>query len=130
MSNDTTATTTTDLDTLTPGVWTIDAAHTTVGFVVRHLMVSKVRGRFGAVSGEVHVSPEPLESTVSATIETASISTGDETRDQHLRSSDFFDVEQFPTMTFQSTGVRRTGSGYVLVGEKVKIELDVEAVKS
>lgn len=126
-----------DLEALTPGVWTIDASHTTVGFVARHLVVTKVRGRFGNVSGEIRVTPELLDSSVTATIEMASVSTGDDGRDQHLRSADFFDVEQFPTMRFQSTAVRRTGDGFVLAGDltikgvtrPVELNLEFEGVQ-
>lgn len=120
------------LDALTPGTWTIDPSHTLVGFVARHLVVTKVRGRFGAVSGEVEVAPELLQSRVQATIETASVTTGDDSRDAHLRSADFFDVEQFPTMTFQSTEIRQAGKRFLLVGDLTikgisrQVELDLE----
>lgn len=122
----------TPFEALTPGVWTIDPSHTTVGFVARHLVVTKVRGRFGAVAGELTVQPDLLNSSVVATIETASVTTGDDGRDEHLRSADFFDVDNFTTMTFRSTAVRRDGDGFVLVGELTikdvtrSVELDLE----
>ena len=102
---------------LTPGTWTIDGSHTTVGFVARHLMITKVRGRFGAVSGTIEVPEDPMQARVEATVEMGSVDTGDAGRDEHLRSPDFFDVESHPTMTFRSTGVRAEGDGYVLSGE-------------
>jgi polyisoprenoid-binding protein YceI len=89
----------------TPGIFEIDAQHTTVGFVARHLMVTQVRGRFEDVEATIHVAEDPLRSVATATIGTASITTGAEERDAHLRSADFLDVENFPTMTFVSRQV-------------------------
>src|SRR5690242_8837071 len=85
----------------TPGLWTIDPAHSSVDFVVRHLMVSKVRGRFAEFSGDIHVAERPEDSKVAVAIAPASISTGDAQRDAHLVSADFFDVEQYPTITYR-----------------------------
>lgn len=86
--------------------WNIDAEHTSVGFKVRHLMVSNVKGVFGKVSGVVHVDDKDItKSSATATIETASIDTGVAKRDAHLKSPDFLDVAKYPTMTFVSTGV-------------------------
>jgi polyisoprenoid-binding protein YceI len=100
---------------LTPGVWNVDASHSRIGFVARHLMVSKVRGHFRTFSGTLTIADDALASKVEATAETASISTGDETRDGHVKSADFFDVEKFPTMTLVSTGIDKTGSDdYIL----------------
>ena len=99
---------------LTPGVWNVDSSHSTVGFVVRHLMVSKVRGHFGTFTGALTIADDPLASSVEASAETASITTGDDTRDNHLRSADFFDVENFPAISFSSTGIDRRGDDYVL----------------
>lgn len=104
-------------DGLTPGVWTIDASHSNLGFVARHLVVAKVRGRFGAVTGDITIAEDHLASSVSATIEMASVDTGDAGRDDHLRSAEFFDVENFPTMTFTSTKVEGDGSEYALTGD-------------
>ena len=95
----------------TPGRWAIDASHSDVGFTVRHLMLAKVRGRFTAVEGEIVLAEDPLASSVTATIDLASISTGDPGRDEHLRSTDFFDVDTHPTMTYRSTGIRSEGDG-------------------
>ncbi len=106
-----------NLNDLTPGNWNIDAAHSTVGFVARHLMISKVRGSFGSFSGTVVVAAEPLSSTVTASVDIASISTGDEGRDSHLRGTDFFDAETHPTMVFVSTGIKDKGSAFVLTGD-------------
>ena len=100
------------------GTYGIDASHTHVGFKVRHLMVSKVRGRFADFEGTVTVAPDPLESAVEVTVQLASIDTRDAGRDEHLRGADFFDVAQHPTMTFRSTGVRPVGTNrYAVDGE-------------
>jgi polyisoprenoid-binding protein YceI len=88
-----------------PGVFDLDVSHSTVGFHVRHLMVSKTRGRFTGFSGSVTIADDPLASSVEVTIDAASVTTGDDKRDEHLRSADFFDVEQFPEITFRSTRV-------------------------
>lgn len=175
----------TTLKDLTPGVWTVDPSHSTVGFVARHLMVSKVRGSFTEFTADVKIGDQLEDSTVSATVQLASVSTGAEDRDGHLKSADFFDVENNPTMTFTSTkvtpdtlegdltikgvtkpvtfdlefdgvsadpwGGTRAGfeatpeinrkdfglswnvaveGGGVLVGEKVKINLDIQLVKA
>jgi polyisoprenoid-binding protein YceI len=101
----------------TPGRWVIDPSHTEVGFTVRHLMLAKVRGRFTGVEGEIVLEEDPLASSATATIDLATISTGDEGRDAHLRSTDFFDVETHPTMTYRSTGIRSDGDELVLDGE-------------
>lgn len=171
------------------GTWEIDPSHSQVGFSVRHLGLSKVRGRFSRFTGTVHIAEEPTASSVEATIDLASIDTNDEGRDTHLRSADFFDVDRHPEMTFRSTSVedddgtwrvhgdlslhgvtrpvvletdfegaisadpwgnarvafsasteidredfdltwnQRLETGGVLVGKKVKIELEIEAVR-
>ena len=102
---------------LIAGTWTIDPVHSEVGFVVRHLMVSKVRGSFTTFSGTITVAESPLESTVEASIDASSIVTGDENRDGHLRSGDFFEVEKYPTLEFKSTSVTPKGSDFVVVGD-------------
>jgi polyisoprenoid-binding protein YceI len=99
------------------GTWTIDPLHSEVGFSVRHMMVSKVRGKFTKFSGDLVTAENPLASSVNAEIDLSSIDTGAEQRDGHLRSPDFFDTENHPVMTYRSTGIRAKGDGYVLDGE-------------
>jgi polyisoprenoid-binding protein YceI len=88
-----------------PGTYEIDRSHSMVEFVGRHLMVTKVRGHFGSYSGAITIAEPPGESSVNVTIDAASIDTGDEKRDGHLRSPDFLDVENHPTLEFRSTGI-------------------------
>jgi polyisoprenoid-binding protein YceI len=99
------------------GTWDIDATHSTVGFSVRHMMVSKVRGYFREFSGAIVTAEDPAQSSVTATIELASIDTRQEQRDAHIRSADFFDVENHPQMTFRSTAVRADGADWFVDGE-------------
>jgi polyisoprenoid-binding protein YceI len=94
-----------------PGTYDIDLSHSTVGFTVRHLMISKVRGHFGAYTGAIEIADRPEDSSVKVTIEAGSINTNDEQRDGHLRSPDFFDAEQYPVLSFKSTAVEATRSG-------------------
>lgn len=94
-----------------PGTYTLDASHTHVGLSVRHMMVAKTKGRFAEVSGTVVIAEDPLASSVEVEIQAASIDTRDETRDGHLRSPDFLDVETFPTLTYRSTKVTPVGGG-------------------
>jgi polyisoprenoid-binding protein YceI len=97
------------------GTWAIDPVHSSIAFSVRHLLVSKVRGTFTGFSGAVVVGEDGVPS-VTAEIAVDSVSSGNEQRDAHLKSADFFDVEQYPTATFASTGVRESGDNYVLDG--------------
>ena len=99
------------------GTWMIDPVHSEVGFSVRHMMVSKVRGKFTKFSGQIVTADDVLGSSVTAEIELASIETGAEQRDAHLRSPDFFDTANHPVMTYRSTGIRAQGDGYVVDGE-------------
>jgi polyisoprenoid-binding protein YceI len=94
-----------------PGTFTVDPSHSHVGFSVRHMMVSKVRGRFAAFTGTVVIGEDPLASSVEVDVELASVDTRDEGRDQHLRSADFFDADAHPTMTYRSTSVSAVGKG-------------------
>jgi len=87
------------------GTYALDKGHTTIEFVGRHLMITKVRGRFTAFDGQIVIGDAPEDSSVAVSIETASVDSSDEKRDGHLRSPDFLDVETFPTITFRSTGV-------------------------
>jgi polyisoprenoid-binding protein YceI len=109
----------TDLSALTPGTWNVDPSHSNVGFVARHLMITKVRGRFTDFSGVLEITPDPLQSSVQATVNLASITTGDDGRDAHLRSADFFDTDgaSSPTMSFASTGIKEDDGEYVLFGD-------------
>jgi polyisoprenoid-binding protein YceI len=99
------------------GTWDIDATHSTVGFSVRHMMVSKVRGYFRDFSGEIVTAEDPARSSVTATIDLGSIDTRQEQRDAHIRSADFFDVDNHPQMTFRSTAVRTDGADWFVDGE-------------
>jgi polyisoprenoid-binding protein YceI len=101
-----------------PGTYVLDAAHKRVGFVVKHLMVSKVRGEFGEAEATITVGENPLQSSVTATIQTASVHTGQADRDNHLRTGDFFESEKYPAMEFRSTGIKSfEGNEIVLAGE-------------
>lgn len=99
------------------GTWEIDPVHSDVSFSVRHMMVSKVRGRFHGVRGTIVTGENPLDSSVTAEIDVASIDTGNEQRDEHIRSADFFDAATWPTMAYRSTGVRPDGDGFVVDGD-------------
>ena len=88
------------------GVYDIDGPHTSVEFVGRHLMITKVRGRFNDVRGQITIAEEPERSHVEVEIDVASLSSGNDDRDAHLKSADFFDVEHYPTIAFASTAVR------------------------
>jgi polyisoprenoid-binding protein YceI len=98
------------------GTWAIDPVHSSIGFSVRHLMVSRVRGNFENFSGAVTVAEDGTPS-VSAEIAVDSIHTGNEQRDGHIKSADFLDADKYPTATFRSTGVRANGDDYVIDGE-------------
>jgi polyisoprenoid-binding protein YceI len=116
------------------GTYALDASHSHVGFSVRHVMVSKTKGRFGDVAGTITIGEDPFESSVEVEIQMASVDTRDETRDGHLRSADFFDVEQFPTMTYRSTKVSSDGNRWTVDGDltvkgitrSVPLELEFE----
>lgn len=126
------------LSALTPGTWTVDASHSHIGFVARHLMVAKVRGRFNDFSGTISVAENPLDSKVSATVQIASIETNDAGRNGHLLGADFFDAEHFPTMELATTGIEADGDDYVLhtqltikgVTRPVDFELEFEGVET
>src|ERR1700726_4652611 len=98
----TATTTATALPGYVAGTWAIDPVHSEVGFSVRHMMVSKVRGKFRTFSGQIVTGADPASSAVTAEIDMASIDTGNEQRDGHIRSADFFEVESYPTMTYRS----------------------------
>lgn len=88
-----------------PGTYTLDEAHKRIGFLAQHMMVSPIRGEFATATATIEVAPNPLRSTVTASIQTASVNTHNDERDQHLRSADFLDTEKFPVMAFRSTAV-------------------------
>lgn len=116
---------------LTTGTWTIDPAHTEVAFTVRHLM-TKVRGTFKTFDGSIVIGDDLLSSSAEATIDLSSVDTGAPQRDDHLRSSDFFDATTQPTMTFRSTRLSGNGESFVAVGDLTvkgvtrEVELAVE----
>jgi polyisoprenoid-binding protein YceI len=99
------------------GTWAIDPVHSEVSFVVRHMMVSKVRGRFDTFEGTIVTAEDPLASSVTASVDLSSINTGQEQRDAHIRSADFFEVEKHTHMTFASTGIRVDGDHFLLDGD-------------
>jgi polyisoprenoid-binding protein YceI len=110
-------TTTTTLTNIS-GDYTIDTAHSRIGFVARHAMVTKVRGQFEDYTATAHVDTEnPAASSAEVTINVASIDTGNADRDAHLRSPDFFDAEKYPTITFRSTDVQRDGQELTVTGD-------------
>src|SRR5256885_1720519 len=115
------------------GAYELDANHKRVGFVARHLMVSKVRGDFAQADATITIAEDPLQSSVTATIQTASIGTGQEQRDGHLKGADFLDVEKYPVLSYRSTGVKdMDGNEFVLTGEltikdvTLPVDLNVE----
>ena len=110
-------TTTLDVPGYKAGTWVLDPSHSEVTFSLRHMMISKVRGEFGLKSATIEAPANPLEAKVTASVDAASISTGDQNRDNHLRSADFFDVETYPTIDFVSTGVRYEGGDFLVDGD-------------
>ena len=99
------------------GTWDIDTVHSEIQFTLRHLGVGRSRGRFDSFTGEIVTAENPLDPSVTANIDPASINTGNGDRDAHVRSEDFLDVEKFPTAGFRSTALRQDGEDYVLDGE-------------
>jgi polyisoprenoid-binding protein YceI len=99
------------------GTWTIDPTHSDAGFVIRHLMISNVKGHFTKFEGQIVTAEDPLKSEVTATIDMTSIDTANATRDDHLRTADFFEVEKYPTMSYRSTGIRPDGDGFLMEGK-------------
>src|ERR1700728_419311 len=99
------------------GTWDADTVHSEVTFVVRHMVVSKVRGRFDKFEATIVTAENPLDSTVEVTIDAGSINTVQEQRDAHIRSADFLDVENHPSITFRSTRVRPAGQNFLIDGD-------------
>ena len=118
----------TTINTLTPGIWNIEPSHSEVGFTVRHLGLSKVRGRFNSFSGTVTVADNQLSSSVSATIDMSSIDTNNAQRDGHLQSGDFFNTATHPTMTLVSAVVTETSlkGNLTINGISKEVTLDLE----
>jgi len=123
--------------TASASTWKIDPVHTTFQFSVRHMMVSNVKGVFHKFSGEFEIDDRDLAKTkASATIDVASIDTGIEKRDEDLRSANFFDVDKYPTITFVSKKLEKTGSGYKMTGDLTihgvtrEIVLDMEGLET
>lgn len=114
------------------GTWDIDPVHSHIGFVARHLMVSKVRGNFGKFEGQIVTADDPLQSSATATIDTTSFDTGNEQRNDDVRSENFLDVASYPQMTYRTTGIRRDGEQLITEGELTikgvtgRVELAVE----
>jgi polyisoprenoid-binding protein YceI len=113
-----TATTTTlDIPGYKAGTWVLDPSHSEVTFSVRHMMISKVRGTFGMKSATLIAPENPLEAQVTASVDVASVDTNDKGRDDHLRSADFFDVANHPTMEFRSTRARVVDGDFLVDGD-------------
>ncbi|MET1035090.1 MAG: YceI family protein [Arthrobacter sp.] len=115
--NNTAGTTTVVPEGMTTGVWTLDPSHSEVGFSVRHAGISKVRGHFSEVESTLHIGESLEASSLEATIQAASFDSRDANRDAHVKGPDFFDVEQFPTLTFTATGVKADDEDYILTGD-------------
>jgi len=120
-----------------PGTYTIDASHSRIGFVAKHLVVSKVRGAFEEFEGTLTFAENPLESSAEVTIQAASINTGDKGRDEHVRTGDFLLVEEHPTLSFRTTSLtHKKGETFVAAGDltirgvtkPVELDLELEGV--
>lgn len=99
------------------GTWKLDPTHSEVSFSVRHLAISKVKGKFESFDVTLITADNPLETEIDATIDIKSVNTGQEQRDGHLRTSDFFSADEFPTITFKSTGIREDGDDLLVDGD-------------
>jgi polyisoprenoid-binding protein YceI len=127
---------TTSIPGYVAGTWEIDPAHSDISITARHFMVSKVRGQFNEFSGTITTAENPLDSSVTATIKSASIDTRSEQRDGHIRSADFLDADTHPEITFQSTGITQKGGDYKLEGnltirgntKPVSLDLEVSGI--
>ena len=129
-----------DLSALTPGTWNIDPSHSTVGFVARHLMITRCAAASPTSRASLEIADDPLQSHVVATVDLASVDTGDAGRDAHLRNADFFDVDGgSPTMTLRRAPAIKDDDGdYVLFGDltvngvtrQVEFDLEFEGVNS
>jgi polyisoprenoid-binding protein YceI len=99
------------------GTWEIDPVHSHIGFIARHLMVSKVRGNFGKFEGQIVTAEDPSQSSAIATIDTTSFDTGNDQRNSDIKSEGFLDVANYPQMTYRSTGVHQDGEQFIAEGE-------------
>jgi polyisoprenoid-binding protein YceI len=122
-----------ELDRPTPGTYDVDPVHSSVEFVSRYAMLAKVRGRFGVFSGEIHIDRDPQRSWADVEIDASSIDTNMEMRDNHLRSGDFLDLENHPTMRYRSNGFETTGGrsfrlhgDLTIRGTTLPVDLDVQ----
>ncbi len=121
------------------GTWKADPAHSGIAFSVRQLLITTVSGRFTRYDVTIDTGEDPLGSSVNATIELASLDTGNEKRDEHIRSGTFFDVARHPTASYRSTGIRRASrgefgidrwtAGGLVVSDKVPISLEIHAIR-
>lgn len=124
------------LPSIPAGTWTVDPSHTRLGFVARHMMVTKVRGVFTDYTADVEIGENLLDSSVSVVVQMDSIDTGNNDRDGHLRTNDFFDIARYPTMRLQSTGFAADGDSYTMtadltikgVTKSVVFDLDFEGI--
>jgi len=120
------------VDVPVAGIWSVDPGHTEVGFVGRHLGLTKTRGRFTGVDGTLHVAADPTASTIEVTIDMASVESGSTNRDNSLRSANYFDVDNHPTARFRSTAITMGGTGGTVTGDLTikgvtrRVVLDVE----
>ena len=104
--------------TAATSTWNIDPAHSAAEFKVKHMMISNVRGKFSGISGVLHrVDADHTQSTLEVSIDVSTVNTQDAQRDGHLKSPDFFHVEQFPAMTFKSTHIEKKGDGFAVTGD-------------
>lgn len=126
----TTSSTTNAEQAVTKSIWALDTAHTSVQFSAKHMMISTVRGHFGEVTGELQLDEKDFtKSALDVKIDLAGLTTRDEKRDAHLRSGDFFDVETYPTATFKSTRIEKTGTDtYKVTGDLTIRDITKEVV--
>jgi polyisoprenoid-binding protein YceI len=111
------------------GTWTVDPAHSSVEFRIKHMMISTVRGRFGEFAGTIEAAPDYHRSKARGTVKAASIDTNEPRRDDHLRSADFFDVEHHPEITFESTRIEHIEKGNYRVGGELTMHGEIRPVE-
>lgn len=111
------------------GTWAVDPAHSSVEFRIKHMMISTVRGRFGEFKGTIEAAPDYRDSRVRGTIKAASIDTNESSRDEHLRSADFFDVDQHPEIAFESSRIEHVEKGNYRVGGELTMHGETRPVE-